>query len=174
MAGFFDRLKTIFGAKADSALDRLEDPRQTLDYSYQKQLELLQQVRKGVAEVATSRKRVELQLDQLNAQIAKYDDAARQALTMNREDLAREALTRKSGLQQQLADKKITIELSPAARGWLAREGYEPAFGARPLRRLIMKEIGDVLTEEILFGALSKGGRVRIGRKNNTTTFTYQ
>lgn len=104
MAGFFDRLKTIFGAKADSALDRLEDPRQTLDYSYQKQLELLQQVRKGVAEVATSRKRVELQLDQLNAQIAKYDDAARQALTMNREDLAREALTRKSGLQQQLAD----------------------------------------------------------------------
>ena len=77
-------------------------------------------------------------------------------------------------LQQQLVDKKITIELSPAARSWLAREGYEPAFGARPLRRLIMKEIGDVLTEEILFGALSKGGRVRIGRKNNTTTFTYQ
>ena len=77
-------------------------------------------------------------------------------------------------LQQQLADKKITIELSSAARGWLAWEGYEPAFGARPLRRLIMKEIGDVLTEEILFGALSKGGRVRIGRKNNTTTFTYQ
>jgi len=76
-------------------------------------------------------------------------------------------------LQQQLADKKITIELSPAARSWLAREGYEPAFGARPLRRLIMKEIGDVLTEEILFGALSKGGRVKIGRKNNKTTFTY-
>ena len=76
-------------------------------------------------------------------------------------------------LQQQLVDKKITIELSPAARGWLAREGYEPAFGARPLRRLIMKEIGDVLTEEILFGALSKGGRVKIGRKNNKTTFSY-
>ncbi|MDX9840914.1 MAG: ATP-dependent Clp protease ATP-binding subunit ClpA [Desulfobulbus sp.] len=76
-------------------------------------------------------------------------------------------------LQQQLVDKKITIELSPAARSWLAREGYEPAFGARPLRRLIMKEIGDVLTEEILFGALSKGGRVKIGRKNNKTTFTY-
>jgi phage shock protein A len=104
MAGFIDRLKTIFGAKADAALDRLEDPRQTLDYSYQRQLELLQEVRKGVAEVATSRKRVELQLDQLNGQITKYDDAARQALTMNREDLAREALTRKSGLQQQLVD----------------------------------------------------------------------
>ena len=76
-------------------------------------------------------------------------------------------------LQQQLVDKKITIELSPAARRWLARERYEPALGARPLRRLIMKEIGDVLTEEILFGALSKGGRIKIGRKNNKTTFSY-
>ena len=59
-------------------------------------------------------------------------------------------------LQQQLASKKVEITLSPAARAWLAKEGYEPAFGARPLRRLIMKEIGDVLTEEILFGHLTK------------------
>ena len=104
MAGIFDRLKTIFGAKADAALDRLEDPRETLDYSYQRQLELLQQVRRGVAEVATSRKRVEIQVDQLNQQLTKYDAAARQALQVNREDLAREALTRKAGLQTQLAD----------------------------------------------------------------------
>lgn len=104
MAGIFDRLKTIFGAKADAALDRLEDPRETLDYSYTRQLELLSQVRKGVAEVATSRKRLELQLEQLNGQLAKYDAAARQALNVNREDLAREALSRKAGLQQQVAD----------------------------------------------------------------------
>ncbi|WP_448872320.1 ATP-dependent Clp protease ATP-binding subunit ClpA [Desulfobulbus propionicus] len=77
-------------------------------------------------------------------------------------------------LQQQLTDKKVEITLSPAARSWLAREGYEPAFGARPLRRLIMKEIGDVLTEEILFGHLTKGGKVKIDRANNTTTFSYQ
>ena len=76
-------------------------------------------------------------------------------------------------LQQQLASKKVSIALSPAARSWLAKEGYEPAFGARPLRRLIMKEIGDVLTEEILFGNLTKGGKVKIGRKNNKTTFSY-
>ncbi|SMO65568.1 PspA/IM30 family protein [Propioniciclava tarda] len=104
MPGIFDRLKMIFGAKADAALDRLEDPRETLDYSYQRQLELLQQVRKGVAEVATSRKRLELQVGALNQQIDKYTDAARQALAMNREDLAREALTRKAGLQAQLGD----------------------------------------------------------------------
>ena len=76
-------------------------------------------------------------------------------------------------LQQQLASKKVTITLSPSARSWLAREGYEPAFGARPLRRLIMKEIGDVLTEEILFGSLAKGGKVEISRENNQTTFSY-
>jgi ATP-dependent Clp protease ATP-binding subunit ClpA len=76
-------------------------------------------------------------------------------------------------LQGQLSEKKVRITLSASARSWLAREGYEPAFGARPLRRLIMREIGDVLTDEILFGSLSKGGEVKIGRKNNKTTFTY-
>ncbi len=76
-------------------------------------------------------------------------------------------------LQQQLAERKVHISLTPSARSWLAKEGYEPAFGARPLRRLIMKEIGDVLTEEILFGSLTKGGKVKIGRKNNKTIFTY-
>ncbi|HFQ90140.1 MAG TPA: hypothetical protein ENK27_08675, partial [Desulfobulbus sp.] len=48
----------------------------------------------------------------------------------------------------------------------------DPAYGARPLRRLIMKEIGDVLTEEILFGDLAKGGTIKVGRKNNKMTFT--
>ncbi|HHB75512.1 MAG TPA: AAA family ATPase, partial [Desulfobulbus sp.] len=76
-------------------------------------------------------------------------------------------------LQEQLAEKKVTITLTPAARKYLARHGYEPAYGARPLRRLIMREIGDVLTEEILFGRLKKGGEVRIGRKNNTMTFRF-
>lgn len=104
MAGLFQRMKAIFSAKADKALDKLEDPRETLDYSYSKQLELLQQVRRGVAEVATSRKRVELQAGQLNQQLDKLTVAAKRALEAGREDLAREALTRKSGLQQQLAE----------------------------------------------------------------------
>ncbi len=76
-------------------------------------------------------------------------------------------------LQAQLAERKITISLTPGARKWLAAEGYDPAYGARPMRRLIMKEIGDVLTEEILFGKLTKGGKVRIGRKNKRMTFRY-
>ncbi|WP_203569169.1 PspA/IM30 family protein [Aestuariimicrobium ganziense] len=104
MAGIFARIATIFRAKADKALDRAEDPRETLDYSYQRQLELLQKVRRGVADVATSRKRVEIQANQLNGEVDKLTLSAQRALEANREDLAREALTRKSGLQQQLAD----------------------------------------------------------------------
>ncbi|NLZ17517.1 MAG: ATP-dependent Clp protease ATP-binding subunit ClpA [Desulfobulbaceae bacterium] len=77
-------------------------------------------------------------------------------------------------LQGQLAEKKVRIELSEAARLWLAQEGYEPAFGARPLRRLIMKEIGDVLTEEILFGKLSKGGIAVVDRKKDKMVFSYK
>jgi len=104
MSGFFQRLSTIFRAKADKALDQVEDPRETLDYSYQKQLDLLQKVRRGVADVATSRKRVELQANQLDLEAQKYEKAARTALSQGREDLAREALTRRTGIQQQLAD----------------------------------------------------------------------
>ncbi|HLL08296.1 MAG TPA: PspA/IM30 family protein [Nocardioidaceae bacterium] len=98
------RMNLIFRSKANKALDKAEDPRETLDYSYQKQLELLQKVRRGVADVATSRKRIELQLNQLDQQSTKLHDQAQKALAMNREDLAREALTRRSGLSTQIAD----------------------------------------------------------------------
>jgi ATP-dependent Clp protease ATP-binding subunit ClpA len=76
-------------------------------------------------------------------------------------------------LQGQLADKNVTITLTPTARKKLAEQGYDPAFGARPMRRLIMKEVGDVLTEEILFGKLSKGGKARIGHSKGKMTFDY-
>jgi phage shock protein A len=102
--GILNRFAMIFRAKANKALDAAEDPRETLDYSYQKQLEMLQKVRRGVADVATSRKRLELQMNQLNGQSAKLKDQAQKALGMGREDLAREALTRRSGLEQQVTD----------------------------------------------------------------------
>jgi phage shock protein A len=98
------RMSLVFKAKANKVLDKAEDPREVLDYSYQKQLELLTNVRKGVADVATSRKRVELQINQLQQQSDKLQGQAQQAINVSREDLAREALTRKSGLTQQIAD----------------------------------------------------------------------
>src|SRR4051812_18763362 len=102
----WSRFSLIFKSKASKALDRAEDPRETLDYSYQKQLDLLAKVRRGVADVATSRKRVELQLNQLNQQSAKLQEQAEKAIGLGREDLAREALTRKSGLTAQISDLK--------------------------------------------------------------------
>jgi ATP-dependent Clp protease ATP-binding subunit ClpA len=77
-------------------------------------------------------------------------------------------------LEGQLAEKRVTIRLTAAAKSWLAKEGYDPDFGARPLRRLIMKEIGDVLTEEILFGALARGGEARVDVQEGKLTFTYE
>jgi len=107
--GLWQRFKMIFKAKASKALDRAEDPRETLDYSYEKQLELLQKVRRGVADVATSRKRLELQLQNLATQESKLENQARAALAQGREDLAREALTRRSGLHQQIADLQTQL-----------------------------------------------------------------
>ena len=97
------RLSTIFQAKANKVLDKAEDPREILDYSYERQLEQLEKVRRGVADVATSRKRVELQAAQLQASVDKLESQARDALAMGKEDLAREALTRKEAAASQLA-----------------------------------------------------------------------
>jgi phage shock protein A len=105
--GVMKRVSLVFKAKANKALDKMEDPRETLDYSYQRQLELLTKVRRGVADVATSRKRVELQMNQLQQQSNKLEDQARKALGMGREDLARGALERKSSAQGQLNDLQV-------------------------------------------------------------------
>jgi phage shock protein A len=104
LMGVMKRVSLIFKSKANKALDKMEDPRETLDYSYQTQLELLQKVRRGVADVATSRKRVELQINQLQQSSDKLERQAKDALSAGREDLARDALTRKAGVQSQISD----------------------------------------------------------------------
>jgi phage shock protein A len=98
LSRFTNYIKTVMS----SFLDRAEDPGQTLDYSYQKQLEQLQNLRRSIADVVTSEKRLELQQAQITTQIDKYDDSARKALQLGNEDLARAALERKQGLQAQI------------------------------------------------------------------------
>jgi phage shock protein A len=98
------RISMIFRAKANKALDAAEDPRETLDYSYERQRDMLTKVRRGVVDVSTSRKRVELQINQLKTQSDKLTEQAQKAISMGREDLAREALTRKSGITGQMSD----------------------------------------------------------------------
>jgi phage shock protein A len=106
VAGVFKRVSAILQAKTNKVLDKAEDPRETLDLSYEKQLESLQKVRRSVADVATAKKRIELQAGQLQKQADKLQDQAKQALAQGHEDLAREALTRRSALGEQLADLK--------------------------------------------------------------------
>jgi phage shock protein A len=102
MAGLMSRASAIVKAKISKLLDHAEDPAETLDYSYERQLELLQNVKRGIADVVTAKKRLQLQETQLEQSVVKLDSQAREALAAGREDLARQALERKSGLQQQL------------------------------------------------------------------------
>jgi phage shock protein A len=110
MAGLLSRAATVVKARISKLLDRAEDPSITLDYSYEKQLELLQNVKRGIAEVVTAKKRLELQTQKLEQSVATLEGQARQALAAGREDLARQALERKSLAQQQLQglDQQIT------------------------------------------------------------------
>jgi len=96
------RTLTIIKAKFSRLLDRAENPSETLDYSYEEQLRQLQNVKRGIADVATAKKRLELQYTSMQQQADKLDDQAKQAIKANREDLAREALTRKAAIQGQL------------------------------------------------------------------------
>ena len=100
--GLWSRIRTIFGAKMNKALDRMENPAETLDYSYEKQLGLLRDVKRGLADVATSKQRLKLQVEKLQQQDDKLQSQAQQALLQGREDLARLALERKQVIQPQV------------------------------------------------------------------------
>jgi phage shock protein A len=100
--GVSGRMSTVIKAKISKLLDRAEDPGETLEYSYQRQMELLQNVKKGIADVVTSKKRLQLQSAKLEQQVVKLDTQARQALAVGKEDLARTALERKQFAQQEL------------------------------------------------------------------------
>src|SRR6202162_3287960 len=102
MAGLTGRMSTVVKAKVSKLLDRAEDPAETLDYSYQKQVEQLQNVKKGIADVVTAKKRLQMQETSLQQSVVKLDTQARQALSAGNEELARTALERKNVAQTEL------------------------------------------------------------------------
>ncbi len=127
--GLFARIKMFFSVRANAALDKAENPGQVMDYSYGKQLEQLQQLKRSIADVVTQEKRLELQQQQIQQQMNKLDGQAMQALQANREDLARMALQRKETLvgqinafEQQIAqlhaqqEKLVNMERQVSAR----------------------------------------------------------
>src|SRR6185436_6744394 len=77
-------------------------------------------------------------------------------------------------LEAQLAERHVAITLTPEARAWLGKKGYDPVYGARPLARVVQREVRDPLTEELLFGKLEHGGTVVIGLGDGRLTFTYE
>src|SRR4051812_5944799 len=110
MPGMTGRMSTVIKAKISRLLDRAEDPGETLDYSYQKQLESLQNVKKGIADVVTAKKRLQMQSQKLEQSVVKLDTQARQALAAGNEELARTALERKNVAQTELQslDQQVT------------------------------------------------------------------
>ena len=76
-------------------------------------------------------------------------------------------------LAGQLAERKVTLEVSPAVREYLAKKGHDPMNGARPLARVIHEDVKRPLTDELLFGALSSGGGVRVDLEGEKLTFSY-
>jgi phage shock protein A len=110
MAGLMSRASLIVKSKFSRLLNRAENPNETLDYSYEQMQTQLQNVKRGVADVVTAKKRLELQTQKLEQNVVKLETQARQALAANREDLARQALERKAAAQQQLQglDAQVT------------------------------------------------------------------
>ena len=115
--GMLSRMSNVFKAKMNTLLDKAEDPAEMLDLSYDKQMEMLRNVKRGVVEMVTTKRRLELQASKLQENVAKLDSQARQALGAGREDLARIALERKQaaiteleGLGQQIAGLELEQE----------------------------------------------------------------
>lgn len=100
--GLLSRMSMVLKSKIQNLLDQQENPAETLEYSYEKQREMLQKVKRGVVEVVTSKRRLELQASKIQQEISKAEDQARQALAAERDDLARMALQRKQTALMQL------------------------------------------------------------------------
>ena len=144
MPGLSGRMSTIVKAKISKLLDRAEDPSETLEYSYQKQIELLQNVKKGIADVVTSKKRLQLQEEQLKGQVVKLDTQARQALAAGQEDLARTALERKNVAQTELQslDSQIgDLEQQLLGRHLMTLQHLEDLLGQARVREIACGQI---------------------------------
>jgi phage shock protein A len=110
-------MSTVVRAKMNRILDKAEDPRETLDFAYEKQMEMLRNVKRGVVEMVTTKRRLELQASKVQETVVKLEEQAKQAMAAGREDLARLALQRKQaahyeldGLDQQVANLELEQE----------------------------------------------------------------
>ena len=115
--GLMSRISTVVKAKINRLVDDAENPAENLDYAYEKQREMLQNVKRGIAEMVTTKRRLQLQAEKVKASIVNVENQARQAMAAGREDLARMALQRKQtalieleGLDEQIAQLELEQE----------------------------------------------------------------
>ena len=114
--GLMSRMSTVVKSKMNRLLDKAEDPSETLDYAYEKQREMLTSVKRGIVEMVTTKRRLQIQAEKARSNIVTLDNQARNAMAAGREDLARLALQRKQtalmeldGLDEQIAQLNDTI-----------------------------------------------------------------
>lgn len=159
MAGLLERVKTILGSKANKALDSVEDPTETLDYSYQKMQEALQETRSHILEVATAKKQLEMQVAKLQEKSAQYAQDARDAVQAGRDDLATQALSMKSTADQQVADLQSHVQETQNEQDKLtqAQQKLESQIGSFRTQKEVMKAQYSAAKAEVQVGQAVSG-----------------
>jgi phage shock protein A len=172
MAGLMSRTALIVKSKYSKLLNRAENPTETLDYSYEQMLEQLQNVKRGVADVVTSKKRLELQQQKLEQNVVKLETQARQAVAANREDLARQALERKAVAQQQLQsmDGQVTQLEDQQEKLVAAQQQLETRIESFRSQKEVLKAQYSAAEAQVKVGEAATG----IGQHMNDTGLAIQ
>jgi phage shock protein A len=172
MANLFSRASLIVRAKLSALLNRAENPTETLDYSYEQMLEQLQNVKRGVADVVTAKKRLELQTQKLEQNVVKLETQARQAVAANREDLARQALERKAAAQQQLQGLDQQVQQLETQQQQLiqSQQTLESRVEAFRSQKEVMKAQYSAAEAQVRIGEAATG----IGKRMNDTGLAIQ
>jgi phage shock protein A len=156
--GLIDRFKSIFKAKAHSIADKFEDPNEMLNYSFEKQHELINKLRQDITTVVTSKKRLEMQKAKLSTNIDTLDQQARRSLESNREDLARVALERKNMLITQ--SKELDRHIGDIEKEQIKLENAE---------RSLSTKIEEFKTRKEMIKAQYSAAEAQVKIKENVT-----
>ncbi len=159
MAGLLERVKTILGSKANKAMDAVEDPNETIEYSYQKMEEALQETRGHILEVATAKKQLEMQVAKLQQKSTQYAQDAKDAVQAGRDDLATQALSMKSTTDQQVQELQGHIQETQGEQDKLtqAQQKLESQIESFRTQKEVMKAQYSAAKAEVQVGQTVSG-----------------
>ena len=163
--GMLSRMSTIVKSKMNRLLDSAEDPRETLDYSYEKQLEMLRNVKRGVVDMVAAKRRIQQQASTVQGNISRLDSQARQALEAGREDLARLALQRKQAglIELQGLDEQITGMELEQEKLTLAEQRLQAKVTAFRTKKEVIKAQYTAAQAQVRIGAALSGVSEEMG-----------